>query len=395
MASLTALDSALEGALAAGRIVGAVVLVSRAGQPVYARAAGFADREARIPMRDDAVFRLASVSKSIVTAAALRLVEKGALDLHDAVSRWLPEFRPPCPDGSRPDISIHQLLTHTSGLSHSYLEPTGSPWHTAGVSDGLDGLELTLAENVDRLAQLPLAFKPGTSWRYSLGIDVLGAVLCRVTGDSLPDIVAELVTQPLGMLQTRFTAAAGQRLVTPYAGGPAEPVRMHDGIALALTQEQIAVLGGPAIRATGHPGRIDGVVRFSPSRAFSAKAFPSGGAGMIGTAHDILRFMEAIRTGGKPILRDETIRMMMRDHVGPGVGTQGPGWGFGYGWAVLSDPLADTPQRPGTVQWGGAYGHSFFLDPTERLTVVALTNTAFEGTSGRFPGTIRDAAYRG
>ena len=110
---------------------------------------------------------------------------------------------------------------------------------------------------------------------------------------------------------------------------------------------------------------------------------------------DILRFMEAIRTGGKPILRDETIRMMMRDHVGPGVGTQGPGWGFGYGWAVLSGPLADTPQRPGTVQWGGAYGHSFFLDPTERLTVVALTNTAFEGTSGRFPGAIRDAAYRG
>lgn len=395
MASLSALDTVLDSAIATGRIVGAVVLVSRAGRLVYQRAAGFADREDGIAMRGDAVFRLASVSKSIVTAAALRLVEQGALGLHDTVSRWLPEFRTPRSDGSRSDISIHQLLTHMSGLSHPYLEPANSPWHTAGISDGLDGLEVTLEENMRRLAELPLAFRPGTSWRYSLGIDVLGAVLCRVTGDSLPDIVAERVTQPLGMLQTRFTATPGQTLVTPYASNSAEPVRMHDDIALTLTESQIAVLGGPTVRAAQHRQKIDGIVRFSPSRAFSTKAFPSGGAGMIGTAHDILRFIEAIRKGGKPILQDETVRMMMRDHVGPDAGTQGPGWGFGYGWAVLPDRLAETPQRPGTVQWGGAYGHSFFLDPAEQLSVVALTNTAFEGTSGHFPAAIRDAVYQG
>lgn len=395
MTSLTVLDTVLESAIQAGRIVGAVVLVSRAGHVVYKRAAGFADREAGIPMRDDAVFRLASISKSIVTAATLRLVENGRLGLHDSVSRWLPEFRPPCPDGSRPDISIHQLLTHTSGLSHPYLEPRDSPWNTIGVSDGLDGLELTLEENISRLAKLPLAFKPGTSWRYSLGIDVLGAVLCRVTGERLPNIIAELVTQPLGMLQTRFTAAPAETLVTPYASSDGEPLRMHDSTALTLTKSQIAVLGGPTVRIADKPGRIKGIVRFSPSRAFSTKAFPSGGAGMIGTAHDILRFIEAIRSGGKPILRDETVRMMMQDHVGPDVGTQGPGWGFGYGWAVLSSRSADTPQRPGTIQWGGAYGHSFFLDPAKQLSVVALTNTAFEGTSGSFPAAVRDAVYQG
>lgn len=395
MVSLTALDTVLESAVATGRIVGAVVLVSRAGQPLYQRAAGFADREAGIPIRDDAVFRLASVSKSIVTAAALRLVEQGALGLHDAVSRWLPECRPPCHDGSRSEISIHQLLTHTSGLSHPYLEPAGSPWHTAGISDGLDGLEVTIEENMRRLADLPLAFNPGTSWRYSLGIDVLGAVLCRVTGDSLPNIVAELVTQPLEMHHTRFTATPGQTLVTPYASSNDEPVRMHDDTALTLTESQIEVLRGPTVRAAQHWQKIDGIVRFSPSRAFSTRAFPSGGAGMIGTAHDILRFIEAIRKGGKPILRDETVQIMMRDHVGPNAGTQGPGWGFGYGWAVLPHKLAGTPQRPGTVQWGGAYGHSFFLDPAEQLSVVALTNTAFEGTSGHFPAAIRDAVYQG
>lgn len=115
---------------------------------------------------------------------------------------------------------------------------------------------------------------------------------------------------------------------------------------------------------------------------------------MIGTASDVLRFLETIRTDGGVILSHSTVAEMVKDQVGMQAQTQGPGWGFGYGWAVLDDPeLAHSPQSKGTMQWGGAYGHSWFIDPVKKLTVVALTNTAFEGMSGAFPTDIRNAVY--
>jgi CubicO group peptidase (beta-lactamase class C family) len=115
---------------------------------------------------------------------------------------------------------------------------------------------------------------------------------------------------------------------------------------------------------------------------------------MVGTAGDYLKFLETIRTGGGPILRPETVALMMTDQVGFQAQSQGPGWGFGYGWAVLDDPsAANTPQAKGTIAWGGVYGHSWFVDPVRKITVVALTNTAFEGMNGRFPTEVRDAVY--
>ncbi len=137
-----------------------------------------------------------------------------------------------------------------------------------------------------------------------------------------------------------------------------------------------------------------GVAVFAPSRARSPGAYASGGAGMVGSAPDFMRFLEVIRQGGRPILTEPTVRTMMHDQVGPAAQTQGPSWGFGYGWAVLSDPsLADTPQTAGTIQWGGAYGHGWFVDPTAGISVVALTNTTLEGVSGAFRRQIRDAVY--
>jgi CubicO group peptidase (beta-lactamase class C family) len=115
---------------------------------------------------------------------------------------------------------------------------------------------------------------------------------------------------------------------------------------------------------------------------------------MAGTAGDFLRFLEAIRTGGAPILERETVDTMATDQVGPQAETQGPGWGFGYGWGVLVDPAATgTPQASGTLQWIGAYGASWFIDRVNGLSVVALTNTAFEGMSGAFPADVRNAVY--
>lgn len=371
--SAQALDAAIDTALAEKRIVGTVVLVARHGEIVYRRAAGLADREAGRPVRDDAVFRLASITKPLVTAAAMRLVEQGLIALDRPVTDWLPDFRPRLADGTAPTITIHHLLTHTSGLSYRFWEPAGSLYHSLDISDGLDQPGLSLAENLARLARAPLAFAPGTAWRYSLAIDVLGAVMEKAAGAPLAQLVARLVTGPLGLADTAFTIADPSRLAAAYADGQPEPKLMTDGIVVPLW---------------------DGTTIFAPSRGLDPASYPSGGAGMAGTANDILTFLEAIRRGGAPILKAETVATMMRNQLPPGV-EQGPGFGFGYGWAVLTDPAAaETPQAKGTVRWGGAYGHSWFIDPVNGISVVALTNTAFEGMIGRFPTDIRDAVYR-
>lgn len=373
----TRLDRAIDSGLAENRLVGAVVIVARNGQAVYRRAAGLLDREAGVPMREDAIFRFASVSKPIVSSAAMRLVERGVISLDQSLTRWLPGFKPALPDGSLPEITLQQLLTHTSGLSYGFLEPEGSAYHRLGVSDGLDRPGRRAQDNLDRLAQAPLTFAPGTGWRYSLGIDVLGAVLESATGKTLDQIVGDEVTGPLGLSDTGFAVADRSRLATAYADAANGPVRMEETITVPLP-----------------PQAGEGAVTFSPDRIFDPTSYLSGGAGMVGTAVDLLNFLEAIRNGGAPILKAQTVSAMMQDYVGPQAETQGPGWGFGYGGAVLVDPTStETPQAAGTFQWGGAYGHNWFVDPANRLSVVMLTNTAFEGMAGRFVTDVRDAVY--
>lgn len=360
-------------AIAERRLVGTVVLVSRGGKLVHHQAAGLADREAGRPMREDAIFRFASVTKPIVSAAAMKLVEEGKLRLDDPVTRFLPDFRPALPDRTQPTITVRQLLTHTSGLSYRFFEPSGSAYHTLDVSDGMDQPGLSLDENLRRLGQAPLGFVPGTKWGYSLGLDVLGGMLEAVSGERLPALVQRLVTGPLGMKDTGFAVADPARLAVAYADGKPEPVKIMDGMLVPFGESKIS---------------------FSPSRIFDPASFPSGGAGMVGTAGDLLRFLETVRTGGGTILRRDTVAAMMQDQVGVQAETQGPGWGFGYGWAVLDDAkAAATPQAKGTLQWGGAYGHSWFIDPANELVVVALTNTTFEGMAGPFVTQLRDAVY--
>jgi len=144
----------------------------------------------------------------------------------------------------------------------------------------------------------------------------------------------------------------------------------------------------PYVMAFGEGGRMT----YSPSRALDPKAFPSGGAGMVGTAPDVMRLLEAIRTGGKPIMSAATAASMMRNQIGSLAGP-GPGTGFGFGGAVVVDPAAAHTQSAKTWQWGGVYGHSWFVDPERKLTVVALTNTALEGMWGKFTTDLRDAVY--
>ncbi len=369
------LDEAVDGALQTNRVVGAVVLVAQDGEVVYRRAAGWADREARIPMREDAIFLLASLTKPIVTMALMRLVEEGRVGLDDPVTRWLPDFKPAMKDGRQPLITIHHLLTHTAGLSYGFLEPPDGDYRRLRVSDGLDQPGLGLEENLARIAAAPLAFSPGSAWRYSVALDVVGAIVARAAGQPLPEAVRARITDHLGMTDTAFVVKDPRRLVRHYGDASPQPVPMGEAHDVVFNGSKVT---------------------FAPRRWMDPGSYASGGAGIAGTAGDFLRFLEAVHAGARAPVGEVTLQQMRSPHVGPEAMTQGPGWGFGYGWAVLIDPAAaQSPQSPGTLQWGGAYGHSWFVDPVRRLSVVALTNTALEGMAGAFPASIRDAVYAG
>ena len=337
------LDRVLDHAIAAHRVVGATVLVARHGELVYHRATGLADRDAGRRMTEATPHRLASMTKPITALAALALVERGALALDQPVTRWLPDFTPRLGDRA-PTITLHHLLTHTSGLGYTFNEPPGGPYHEARVSDGLDQPGLGLAENLRRLASVPLRFAPGTDFTYSLGLDVIGAVLER----------------------------AADALAVPYAdGAPPEPI--HDGTAVPLF---------PPL-----------VVTFAPSRALDPASYASGGAGIVGTAAAYLRLLEALRT--RRIPRVTGYDRLFTDQIASLVpATLDPGTGYTYAGAYVRDPRAlQSALRPGAVRWGGAYGHSWAIDPSTATTHVLVTNTAFEGMTGALRREVEAAVH--
>jgi len=212
------------------RLVGAVVLVREHGVLRHASATGLADRESATPMQRDQLFRLASVSKPLLTTVILRLVAEGVLDLDMPVQRWLPDFRPALADGSTPPISLRQLLSHSSGLGYRFLEADADgPYARAGVSDGLDANPLSLADNVRRIAQAPLLFAPGSQWLYSLGVDVAGAVAEAATGETLQALFERLLAAPLGLADTAFATTDAARLATPYVTDAPQPHRLQEG----------------------------------------------------------------------------------------------------------------------------------------------------------------------
>ena len=367
------IDKTVNSALDEDRLVGAVVMVSLGGRRVYQRAAGMMDRETAEPMRLDTIFRLASVTKPIVVTTALSLVQQGVIGLDDQVTQWLPDFQPRVGGHDRAVIRLRDLMNHTSGLGYRFQDKDDGPYTALDVSDGMDQPGLSLSENLERLAKAPLYFLPGTRWRYSLGIDVLGAVLTAATGKGLPELVQDHVTGPLNMRDTDFRVVDEARLAKAYANMPG---------------------GAEPMAATMEVPLYDGKVRFCPDRYRNTASYPSGGAGMNGTAHDVMTLLDVLRHGGGEQLQPQMAELMLAAHVGAEAQTQGPGWGFGFGGAVLLDPaLAASPQSAGTVQWGGSYGHYWFIDRARELTVVALTNTAFEGMNGRFTRDLRDAIY--
>lgn len=353
---------------------GAVVVVAHDGHIVYHRAAGYADPVSKTPMQENSLFRLASITKAFTSLAAAALIEQGKMQLDDPVTKWLPDFQPKTAGGETPVITIRQLLAHTAGLDYRWAQPENGPYAQAGISDGLDISGITLEENIQRLGSVTLNYEPGTSWLYSLSPEVMGAIVAKAHGSTFQAAMKELITDPLGMTDTTFTVEEKDRarITAPYF--------MDNG--LKRMQADQLVINEDGWRFL-----------FSPERAFDPNEYPSGGVGLVGTGADLLRLVEAIRTNHCPTISEALMKEMSANLFPKGV-PEDPSMGFGLGWGVLLDPaLADTPQSPGTLFWGGVYGHRWFTDPAKKLSVAIMTTTAVTVHNEPVSTSIRNAIY--
>ncbi|MET3925513.1 serine hydrolase domain-containing protein [Devosia sp. 2618] len=368
MALEAALDQVVAKAIADERIVGAVLIVRKDGQLLYEKAHGLADREAGRAMATDAIFRLSSLTKPVVAATILALVDGGKMGVSDLATAYLPDFRPRLADGSTPDISIHQLLTHTSGLGSLDILTA------AETAAGVNKWHLGTDEILRRLADLPLLFTPGTAWSYGASIDVLAVIAGQLVGGTSEDAIRKYVTDPLRMSDTRFGVTDRTRLAAAYADAPTGAELMGDLHSV--------------------PNNWGGLTTYDPGRIFDALAFQAGGGGMAGSGGDFMTLLETLRTGGGAILKPETARLGMQDQTPQLEFAQQPGWKFSYFGAWVDDPaLGGTPAPRGTNRWGGIYGHNWFIDPVNELTVVSMSNTGLEGSDGAYVAEVRNAIY--
>ena len=367
------LENTLSAAIERCEIAGAVCTLSLGGEASLTKAVGHADLEESRPMTADTIFRIASMTKLIVSVATLSVIESGVLALDTVVREILPEFAPRTVNGAQPNITVRQLLTHTAGLGYALGESAEGAHRRLGISDGLDLNSVTSAENIRRIGQSVLLAEPSTQWRYSCATDVMGHVLEAVTGMSLVQVVAERVTSPLGMSQTTFHPCDRTKFASAY---------VQQGAKLTLLNDETAV------------PFFDGNIVYSPSRVFDPIAWPSGGVGMVGSAMDYLRLLEAIRTGGEPVVSRSSAQALTTNAIGKLSTISGPGFGWSFGASILLDPVqANIPGNAGSWGWGGVYGTHFFVDPQVELSWVCMTNTVLTGMAGPFPDALRRALY--
>lgn len=362
----TRLGAVMDKAIEDKRIVGSVLMVARNGELVFSRAAGMADREAGIAMTTDAIFRLASVTKPIMSTTALVMMDKGLFGLDDKVRDILPWFEPRLPNGEIGDIRIKHLMTHTSGIDYVCETPDGER-----INGGLQDTDRGFEENFVLMNKKPLVFAPGTGWTYSLGIDILTAVIEAVHGDSPQSAMRQYVADPLGMKDATFLLTSKERLAQPYGDAKPEPERMGD--FYTVTHDGVPMMS------------------FGTTRIFNPKAFNSGGGGMAASADDVLRLLNSL-IAKDSILKPETAKAALLNQIGE-VDAR-PGVKFGLVGSIIADQKAAKTNLPnGVVTWGGVYGHSWSLDPKTGTVAVSLTNTSIEGCDGAYPEQVWEAIY--
>jgi CubicO group peptidase (beta-lactamase class C family) len=390
------LDEALRQLVDGRSTPGIAVLILQDGSPVYSRSMGAREPAGGTPIAADDMFRLASMTKAVTSVAIMILVEESRIGLDDPVSRYLPEFsslKVLAADAgtetaaSRPP-TIRELLTHTSGLSYNFMnrQRVVDAYREARITDGLDQPDVATAEAMKRLASAPLAFQPGTSWHYSLATDVLGAVVEKVTGSTLGAFVTERIARPLRIESWVFNAPEAMR---PRFVPVTRPAQVTGALATGF----VAV---PTAEDVPFPP-TKGTASLDPNRVFAPTAYHSGGAGMSGTLGDYARFLQMLLNGGQldgaRILRAETVQQMTQNATSDMPTLRGPGWGFGLGFGVVTDPIAAKTGLPaGSYGWGGIYGTQFWIDPTNRVVGVVMTQTAIIG-SGPIANAVREAFY--
>ncbi|MFC0387126.1 serine hydrolase domain-containing protein [Muricoccus vinaceus] len=394
-ARMAKVDEAVRGLVEGRSTPGIAVLILREGRPVYSRSMGTREPGGTAPIADTDMFRFASMTKAVTSVAAMILVEEGRIGLDEPVSRYLPAFsnlRVRGADGSdtqaaRPP-TIREVMTHTAGFSYNFINrPVIVDAYREGrVTDGLDQPDVTTAEAMRRLALAPLGYQPGTSWEYSLATDVLGGVIEQVTGGTLGAFVTERIAKPLRIDSWVFNAPEAARSRFVPVTRPGQPTgTLGTGYVPVATTEGVPY---PATRGTA---------TLDPNRAFSPVAYHSGGAGMSGTLGDYARFAQMLLNEGEldgaRVLRAEAVRQLTTNATGTMPTLRGPGWGFSLGLGVVTDPAAAKTGLPsGSYGWGGIYGTQFWVDPTNRVVGVVMTQTAVIG-SGPIANVVREAFY--
>ncbi len=347
------------------RIAGAVTLVLRHGQVVFFRAQGMQDREAGKPMRPDTIFRICSMSKPLTTAAVMMLYEEGHFLLEDPISKYLPEFRNPkvlvkpanggesytIPATS--EITIRDLLRHTSGLTYKWNADLGPLYREANVADGLLPYDGTIGDSTERLAKLPLLFNPGERWEYGLSVDVLGRLVEVVSGMPFDQFLRTRLFEPLGMKDTYFFVPDNKldRLATAYTYYPDKGLNRFPDAPI-----------------------VEGAFVYSADYAFrSPRKLFSGGAGLNSTAADYARFCQMMLEGGKlgnvRILSRKSVELMTHDQLGKIAPDQA--FGLGFGIDGVKTPLTELGTT-GAYNWGGFFYTAFSVDPKEEMIVIFM-----------------------
>ena len=353
-----------------GRLPNAQLVIARDGQPVHYTKLGSMGDDKR-ELRDDALFRIASMTKPVTSIAFMQLVEQCEVALEEPVTRIFPEFAdlkvyaggggaiPFAPGKPASAMRFVDLLTHMSGLTYGLQNRNNidAAYRENNFDFARDHLDSDAF--IEKLSKLPLEFAPGTGWNYSVSTDVLGVAVERISGMRLGDYFERHIFAPLGMTDTHFGVAEGQseRLVDAYAYQPGHAPKMINAGATSKLNE---------------PG-----------------AFDSGGGGLIGTIADYHRFSTMLLNGGEldgaRIVSPKTIRLMRTNHLPNNADltemssslfseANNAGTGFGLGFAMVIDPSKTLmPSSEGEFYWGGAYSTAFFVDPVERITMVFMT----------------------
>lgn len=346
------------------RIAGSVLHVVRRGKAVYHRAFGRLDVEKSKPMTEDAIFRIASQTKAILSVGIMMLQEEGRLLIGDPVGAYLPEFLKttvavPSGDGGyivvpadRP-ITIRDLLTHTAGVGYGE-GPAADLWEEAGIQGWyFADRDEPIREVVRRMAALPFDAQPGEAFVYGYSTDILGAVIEVVSGMPLDRFLTERILEPLGMNDTHF-------FLPPSKAGR---------LAVVYSSAE----DGPIVRAP-IPGRMVGQGAYVEGPRMCL----SGGAGLLSTARDYARFLQMLLAGGRlgdvRLLAPSTVELMTVDHLDDVPFPAHEGMGFGLGFSIVEDlGRFGEPGTVGSFGWGGAYHSTYWVDPGEDLIVVYLT----------------------